>query len=399
MRHIGLLLLVALAGCSGNGQSPGKGNVLSGAKEASGRAQGESANRTGRGGPPPPPVVVSVSAASFSPDGKRIIVGYGSSPYERDQADTAVLHIWDVDTGRLVHTLHGQGRGTRLVAFVPGIKQAVSVGGCFVNVWDLRSGKVAHKFRFCESGYSAVALSPDGKALFSQVDGSDQQLQLALHEIPSGKLLARYNHRRRLNSIAFSPDGKWALFSCTADLDEHGFDDKLAMQLWDMQHMRVARSLGKMDPFFPEFPAAFSANGHWFVSGKWTKGRGHALSIWEAQTGKEAITLGKDWPEWKRAVAFTAGGKRILAAGREGLASYDAATGEVIWRLEERLRELTAFCFSPDGNLGLSASGRFTAGHGWDLMALDLWDTVKGRWLRRLKVDEKYSGGYRPEKP
>jgi WD40 repeat protein len=293
-----------------------------------------------------------------------------------------VLQLWDVEDGRLLRTLPGQDRGAVLVAFLPDGERAVSVGACVARVWDLRSGKASHQFRLFESGYRTAALTPDGKTLLSQGSDRDGNPRLVLHEIPSGRLLAHYDqHRRPIHSIAFSPDGKWALFGCTADLDEQGRNDNTSLQVWDVQRKCVTRSFMTGQSAY-QFPVAFSPNGHWVVSGKWTRPRDYALAVWEFQTGKEALMLEGEYPEGARAVAFTPDGKRILSAGLDGLACHDAATGKLVWRLKERLRGRTAIAFSPDGKVAFSAQG--LPARRPEMLDLDLWDTREGYWQRSL---------------
>jgi WD40 repeat protein len=394
MRFIGLIVLAASLGCSEAGQTQRGGkprtddmDVVSKGKTAEAAGQRQQRERPfGR---------VNVSGASFSPDGKRLLVSYRLF-MGRDHPNAAVLHLWDVGSGRLLRTLRGQSWGTYLLAFLPDGKHAVAAEeGGMVRVWDVEAGRVVRQFR-AASGFMAAALSADGKFLLSQGYDGEAVPRLILHEIDTGKLVQRYDqHRRRLHSIAFSPDGKWALFGCTADLDEQGFDDKLTLQLWDVQLKRVLRSFSSQGPFDYGFPVAFSPNGRWVVSSKWTK-HSHSLAVWEAQTGTEVLTLDGEFPDWVRTVAFTTDGKKILAGGRDGLVCHDAATGKVVRRVTERLRELTACAFSQDGSLGFSARGQVKAWRGWP-PDQELWDTVKGQRLRRLTVNDKYSGGYLPK--
>src|SRR5262249_49632985 len=113
---------------------------------------------------------------------------------------------------------------------------------------------------------------------------------------------------------------------------------------------------------------------------------------------KEVLRLHGRHPRGVRAVTFTPDGKAILVAGQSGIARYDVASGQRVWSVDERLQDLTTFTFSSDGKVGFSGRGRVEGGRGWP-PDLDLWDTVKGQRLRRLVVNDKYSGGYLPKQP
>ncbi len=332
---------------------------------------------------------LTLSCVAFSPDGKRVLTGYDHGPSyssERPNQLGVVLRLWDIEGRRLLRTLRGQRAETRLVAFLPGGERAISVAGSVVRIWDLRSGEITRQFRMWERECSAVALTPDGKAILSQGADKDRSLRLALHEIPSGKLLARYDNRRRLNSIAFSPNGKWALFGCTADTDEQGVYDKKTLQLWDMEHKRVTRSFGFNGGDAYHFPLAVSPDGRRVVSHKLTltMPRGFSLVVWETITGKEVLQLKGSYREGAMALSFTPDGKRILLGGSDGLACHEAATGNVVWQRRDAFASLTALAFSTDGTVAISASGGVS-------LCPDLWEIQDDCcfWQCRLLPEEK----------
>ncbi|XP_025026919.1 WD repeat-containing protein 62, partial [Python bivittatus] len=76
----------------------------------------------------------TVSALSFSPDGKYIVTG--------ENGHRPAVRVWDVEEKSQVSELHGHKHGVACVAFSPSMKYLVSVGyphDMIVNVWDWKS--------------------------------------------------------------------------------------------------------------------------------------------------------------------------------------------------------------------------------------------------------------------
>ncbi|XP_048357979.1 WD repeat-containing protein 62 isoform X2 [Sphaerodactylus townsendi] len=99
----------------------------------------------------------TVSAVSFSPDGKFIVTG--------ENGHRPAVRVWDVEEKAQVTELHGHKHGVACVAFSPNMKYIVSVGyqhDMIVNVWDwkkdtlIASNKVSCKvmaISFSEDSY------------------------------------------------------------------------------------------------------------------------------------------------------------------------------------------------------------------------------------------------------
>ncbi|XP_061452382.1 WD repeat-containing protein 62 isoform X2 [Rhineura floridana] len=99
----------------------------------------------------------TVSAVSFSPDGKYIVTG--------ENGHRPAVRVWDTEEKTQVSELHGHKHGVACVAFSPNMKYLVSVGyphDMIVNVWDwkkatlIASNKVSCKvmaISFSEDSY------------------------------------------------------------------------------------------------------------------------------------------------------------------------------------------------------------------------------------------------------
>src|SRR6476646_8924859 len=99
-------------------------------------------------------------------------------------------------------------------------------------------------FYYFKGRINSIAFSPDGRWALSGSEtsqGSDQNVRL--WEVRSGKELCRLkSHRGGVTSVAFSPDGLYALSGggCVAKWDELIYD--AAIRLWDL---RARKEIGR----------------------------------------------------------------------------------------------------------------------------------------------------------
>src|SRR5207248_8896537 len=97
---------------------------------------------------------------AFSPDGRRLVTGGKEN----------TVKIWDVQTGKELHTLRGHNGDVYTVAFSPDRegRWVASAGvDSSVKVWDSRTGKMLRNFRGHTGLVTSVAFIPDGTRLVS----------------------------------------------------------------------------------------------------------------------------------------------------------------------------------------------------------------------------------------
>jgi WD40 repeat protein len=100
----------------------------------------------------------SVSAVSFSPDGRQIASGSGDN----------TIKLWDAATGDLQKTLTGHSSWISAVAFSPDGRQITSGSrDKTIKLWDATTGDLQKTLTGHSNWVSAVAFSPDGKQIAS----------------------------------------------------------------------------------------------------------------------------------------------------------------------------------------------------------------------------------------
>ena len=73
---------------------------------------------------------------AVTPDGRRAISAW------RDNT----LQVWDLESGKSLHTLKGYSNSPHAMAVTPDGRRAVSASDKTLRVWDLESGKIIATF-------------------------------------------------------------------------------------------------------------------------------------------------------------------------------------------------------------------------------------------------------------
>jgi WD40 repeat protein/serine/threonine protein kinase/formylglycine-generating enzyme required for sulfatase activity len=156
----------------------------------------------------------AVFSVAVSSDGRKgLSAGFGD----------VTIRLWDLEKGGEIRNFQGHTSNVISVAFSPDNRHALSASyDKTVRVWDVETGAEVRRFDKHLSFVWCVAVSPDGHRALSGAAGvninfSGQWVKtetdtIRLWDVMTGKEILRIEDPRGwVRSVAFSPDGRYAL--------------------------------------------------------------------------------------------------------------------------------------------------------------------------------------------
>jgi len=132
-----------------------------------------------------------VQDVAFGPQGKRLAA----------VSQDGRIRIYDVATGKAVHTLKDVDRGLYSVAFHPEGKWLVA-GGYQLHRVDAGQGRVTKSWAKSSSPFRSLSFSPQGKRLAAAT-----KERVRVHDAASGEVKQTLAERR--SPVAYGPKGRW----------------------------------------------------------------------------------------------------------------------------------------------------------------------------------------------
>jgi WD40 repeat protein len=253
-------------------------------------------------------------------------------------SENTTVFVWESASGKEVARITPDG-GLDSFVISPDGKYVVTHMNAYSGippvVWDVPTGKEVT--RLGEKGVFSIAFSPDGKYVST---GND------VWEAATGEVVGHIDDESFFQfSTAFSPDGKYVALGSWVGVGESTGGENIA-RVWEVA---TGIEVARMTYDFGVETVAFSPDGKYVVSGG-----GETARVWVAATGAEVSRMTHDGSV--SSVAFSPDGKYVLSRGSDGTALLgEADTGMEVARITSASGVISA-AFSPDGKYMLFVS-------------------------------------------
>jgi WD40 repeat protein len=242
---------------------------------------------------------VEIRSIGFSPDGRWIVSGSDEG-----------LKIWDTETGKLQRRLLTEGdfRNARAAVFSPNGQQIASASGLYgVSIWDTGTAKLLRVIGGSKV-YKTVSFSPNGARLVAGTWGLSDAPMIIICDISTGQMLRQIEAQFRPHSVAFSLDGT-RIYSVGEEFDNN---QDAVFKTWDVDtgHLLLDQKVGDK----AGGPASLSRDGSRFVNRS-----GDDLKIWETRwRGGLLRTLRGPHVSSPSVLAFSPDGRRVVSGNYNG---------------------------------------------------------------------------------
>ena len=291
---------------------------------------------------------VSVSSVSFSPDGLYLCSG----------SSDKTVHLWNVETGKVVRTFIGHTDWVRSVSFSPdGSYICSGSDDNTVRLWNTKTGDLVRTLNGHTEPVNSVSFSPKDNLVCS---GSDDET-VRLWNVEDGDLVRTFiGHTDCVNSVSFSPDG---LYVCSGSHDN-------TVRLRNTETGKVVRTLNGHT--YSVNSVAFSPKDNLVCSGSGDK----TVRLWNTETGETVRTL-NGHTDAVTSVSFSPDGLYVCSGSADiTVRLWNTETGETIHTLYGHTDIVNSVAFSPDGRYICSGSND---------CALVLWNVKSGKEIKRLE--------------
>jgi RNA polymerase sigma factor (sigma-70 family) len=235
-----------------------------------------------------------------------------------------------------------------------------------IRVWDMASGKESRSLSGYAQGTRSLAVSPDGKLLFSagyqrlptSVDAGEPLGQL--RELETGKELARFSGY--FDQVVFAPDGK-----------RLASRNGTAIQWWDATTGQALPGQGSPTQGIREL--TFSPDGRTLATLTGNRTGEKVVRLWDVATGKEQRQL-QGHLGCVNLLACAPDGQLLASGGEDRtICLWDMASGKELHRFESEPRVLAHLSFAAGGKVLVHQN------YGGPIC---VWDVAKRHEQRRI---------------
>ncbi len=302
-------------------------------------------------------------------------------------SDNAV-HVWLTDENRTLAVLREQTGEVRCLAFTPddgkgNLAAPVLAWGSadrVIHLWDSKQLSVGGTGVDSLTSRTLVAVSPDGKRLYSLGAGTD----LRTWDVSTGTSALVLEGEPLLRSFSASADGKWIAAargvptpSGSAPRRDRGKnEDRTTLALYEAASGK-RQSVCEGQPA-PITALAFSPDATLLASGSV---QSSDVWLWKVPSGEPLLLIPDAVEDCSvDALAFQPGGQLLAIGGIDWLATGEDDGEVVLWGVDERRMKhalsggATAIAFDPTGRLLACAGLNHT---------IRVWDVQDNRVVRQ----------------
>lgn len=331
-----------------------------------------------------------VTALAYSPAGD--VIAGGLSDH--------TIQLWSTANGKPLNILRDHNGMIKSLAYMPhGGVMASGGDDSQIKLWNLETGKLLKTLQ-SKTEVESLSYSPDGKFLISSGYNEVQRWDSSTGE---GLSAFKKTDIGFISSLSYSPDGKFIAIGL-----DHG-----GIQIWDASSGEVINSLKGHER--EVHAIVYSPDGNVIASGS----EDGTIILWNVNNGQELKTLLGHEGE-VRSLAFSPDGKNIITGSDDRTVRLWSNNGEFLKVLYAHAGKVSAVAYSPDGKtiasgsedrvirlwdakndvslqqyasyvtvLDYSPDGRLIASGSRDNL-IRLWDAKTGSLLRILQGHKSY---------
>jgi WD40 repeat protein len=308
-----------------------------------------------------------ILAVGVTRDGRAVSAAGGDVKRDGNLAyavDTSV-RVWNGTDGKQLQMVEPFSKGISMAAIDPTGRYVVIAnivrpqdeplagpnGWNDLRLFDLNTRAEVRQFRGLDRVATCAAFTSDGRRLLA----GSYDAKLHIWDVDTGASVGTLDgHQNPIYGVAVSADGRVALT---------GSSDK-SVRLWDLLDKKALKVLGKHQDVVQ--CVAVSPDGKFGASGGGgdfdgsAGARDYAIRIWNLSTMTEARRLTPTHTDQVNALAFSADGRRLLSASKDGTVRlWHVASGKLLGTFDEHRKsggdsELVSVAFFPDGKRSIS---------------------------------------------